>query len=184
VNLFWIDIETSGLDETNGEILEVAWLVTNPNLEVITGNQALVSHKDVESIANNSHQIVQRMHLESGLWEDLVSEKPGMLKMGYKELSERIIADIKGHSCYVPDQYKSPWCGSSVDFDRRWIGRFMPAIGKHLAYRVIDVSTITELFSRWYDCDLAKSTPAGHRAMADITRSLNLLRVYRERYFR
>ena len=61
----------------------------------------------------------------------------------------------------------------------------MPQLDAYLHYRMVDVSSIKELARRWYPRAYFAS-PAkqgGHRALADITESVQELRYYREAIF-
>ena len=69
--------------------------------------------------------------------------------------------------------------------DRRFLAIHMPEIEDFLHYRSIDVSTMKELARRWYP-DVLAAAPrkeTGHRALDDITESVNELRYYRSSLF-
>ena len=74
--------------------------------------------------------------------------------------------------------------GNSVGMDKRFLERYMPEVMAHLHYRVIDVSTIKELASRWYPAahHSAPAKTGNHRAMGDIKDSIDEL-VLPPRYF-
>jgi len=61
----------------------------------------------------------------------------------------------------------------------------MPELDAFLHYRMVDVSSIKELARRWYPRAYFASPPkrGGHRALADITESIQELRYYRETVF-
>ena len=78
-----------------------------------------------------------------------------------------------------------PLCGNSIGMDRRFLAIHMPEIENFLHYRSIDVSTMKELARRWYP-DVLAAAPrkeTGHRALDDITESVNELRYYRSSLF-
>jgi oligoribonuclease len=61
----------------------------------------------------------------------------------------------------------------------------MPKLESYLHYRVVDVSSVKELVSRWYPEDhkaprLKRQT---HRVRADILESIEELRHYRDKVF-
>ena len=90
-----------------------------------------------------------------------------------------MLAYVKHH---VPEARKVPLCGNSIATDRWFIARDMPELDALLHYRMIDVSSVKELARRWYPRAYFAS-PAkhgGHRALADITESVQELRYYRE----
>jgi oligoribonuclease len=57
----------------------------------------------------------------------------------------------------------------------------MPALDEHLHYRMIDVSSLKELARRWYPRVYWAQPAKGlaHRALADVTESIQELRYYR-----
>ena len=61
----------------------------------------------------------------------------------------------------------------------------MPELDAHLHYRMIDVSSIKELARRWYPRVYfnAPKKHGNHRALADITESIEELRYYRAAVF-
>jgi oligoribonuclease len=61
----------------------------------------------------------------------------------------------------------------------------MPELDAWLHYRMIDVSSVKELARRWYPRAYFASPKkqGGHRALADITESVQELRYYREAVF-
>jgi oligoribonuclease len=116
------------------------------------------------------------MHTTSGLLADL----PGGVSLA--EATEIVLGYVKQH---VPEPRKVPLCGNSIATDRMFIVRDMPELDAHLHYRMIDVSSIKELARRWYPRAYfaSPSKHGGHRALADITESVQELRYYREAVF-
>jgi oligoribonuclease len=98
------------------------------------------------------------------------------------EATEIVLGYVKQH---VPEPRKVPLCGNSIATDRWFIARDMPELDAHLHYRMIDVSSIKELARRWYPRAYfsSPSKHGGHRALADITESVQELRYYREAVF-
>ena len=99
-----------------------------------------------------------------------------------KPPAEATLAYVRKH---VPEPRKVPLCGNSIATDRWFIARDMPELDTYLHYRMIDVSSIKELARRWYP-RVYFASPAkhgGHRALADITESVQELRYYRQALF-
>ena len=46
--------------------------------------------------------------------------------------------------------------GNSVHVDAAFLRRLMPRLHAHLHHRIVDVSTVAELCSRWYPVDAKK----------------------------
>ena len=79
---------------------------------------------------------------------------------------------------------ESPMCGNSVWQDRRFLVRYMPRLEAFFHYRMIDVSSIKELTTRWYPSLPAYEKKKAHLALMDIRESINELKHYREVVFR
>lgn len=58
-----------------------------------------------------------------------------------KQVEEEFLAFLQAHT----EHFKCPLAGNSVNVDRLFIEKYLPAVGKHLHYRTIDVSTIKEV---------------------------------------
>ena len=61
----------------------------------------------------------------------------------------------------------------------------MPTLESYLHYRVVDVSSIKELVSRWHpDAEKPPEKSKAHRALDDILESIEELRWYRRQFFK
>ncbi|WP_436523181.1 oligoribonuclease [Actinoplanes sp. HUAS TT8] len=174
--LVWIDCEMTGLDLGKDKLIEVAALVTDPELNVLGEGVDLVIHAD-DAALDAMPPVVRDMHAKSGLTEEV---RRSVLTMG--EAEEIILAYIKEH---VPNPRTAPLCGNSIATDRGFLARDMPALDAHLHYRMIDVSSIKELTRRWYPRVYFGQPAKGlsHRALADIKESIRELEYYRRTVF-
>ncbi|MDO4607229.1 MAG: oligoribonuclease [Bowdeniella nasicola] len=170
--LVWIDCEMTGLDLTIDELIEVAVIVTDAELEPLdSGIDVLI--KPSEAALNNMSSFVRQMHTSSGLLEDLADA--GSLA----EATEQVMGYLRQH---LPEPGKAPLAGNSVATDKAFLHKDMPTVTDHLHYRMIDVSSFKELARRWYP-RVYFNTPqknGGHRALADIAESIDELRYYRQ----
>jgi oligoribonuclease len=170
--LVWIDLEMTGLDPMNDEIVEIACIVTESDLtEIDEGISIVVKPSDAPLAAMDP--FVVDMHTTSGL----ITEIPDGTTLADAE--ERVLAYITER---VPEARKAPLAGSSVYVDRGFLARYMPSIDQHMHYRLIDVSSLKELARRWYP-RIYYSSPdktGNHRALADIRESIAELRYYRD----
>ena len=119
------------------------------------------------------NDFVRDMHTKSGLLEEI---KAGGITM---EAATKAIVDYV--KAWVPDAGDAPLAGNSIGVDKTFLTKNMPELIDHLHYRIIDVSTLKELARRWYDrvWQCAPGKAQGHRALQDITESINELRYYR-----
>jgi oligoribonuclease len=170
-NLVWVDMEMSGLDPDQNRILEVAVVVTCPQLTLIAEGPVLVVHQTDAHLAEMDNWN-KGTHTRSGL-VDRVKASP----LSEAEVEQTLLDFLKA---FVPAG-KSPLCGNTVHQDRRFLLRYMPRLEAYFHYRNIDVSTIKELCRRWRPEVLKGFEKKGaHTALADILESIEELRYYRK----
>ncbi|MEU4158112.1 oligoribonuclease [Actinoplanes sp. NPDC026670] len=174
--LVWIDCEMTGLDLGKDKLIEVAALVTDPELNVLGEGVDLVIHAD-DAALDAMPPVVRDMHAKSGLTDEV---RRSAITMA--EAEEAVLAYIRE---YVPNPRTAPLCGNSIATDRGFLARDMPALDAHLHYRMIDVSSIKELCRRWYPRVYFGQPAKGlsHRALADIRESIRELEYYRRTIF-
>ncbi|MGH1487874.1 MAG: oligoribonuclease, partial [Acidimicrobiales bacterium] len=122
-------------------------------------------------------QVVIDMHTKSGLLDQIRAST-----ITHEQAAAETLDFLKAH---IPKPRSVPLCGNSIGMDRRFLAVHMPEIEDFLHYRSIDVSTIKELARRWYPAVLtsAPKKDVGHRALDDVTESINELRYYRQSVF-
>ena len=172
--LIWIDLEMTGLNAEKHVILEIATIVTDDELEILAEGPSIAINCS-EDILNNMEEWSRRHHKESGLLDRVKKSNfdcRSAEKMTLNFLNEHC---IKG---------ESPLCGNSVWQDRRFLIKYMPELEDFLHYRVIDVSSIKELASRWLPSLPLFEKDKAHLASSDIKESINELRYYRHNIFR
>ncbi len=173
--IVWIDCEMTGLDLTADVLIEVAVLVTDSELNVL-GDGVDIVIKPPEAALAQMVDVVREMHTVSGLLAVLDGG------VDVAEAERRVLEYVRA---YVPEPQRAPLAGNSVGTDRAFLARYMPELEAYLHYRIIDVSSIKELARRWFP-RVYFASPAkhgGHRALGDITDSINELRYYREVLF-
>ncbi len=171
-NLVWIDCEMTGLDLGTDALIELAVLVTDPELNVLGDGVDIVITPPADALAQMS-AFVTEMHRNSGLLELL----PDGVTLA--EAEAEALAYIRSH---VPDVRKAPLAGNTIGTDRTFLARDMPELEGHVHYRNVDVSSLKELAKRWYPriYFTAPTKSGNHRALADIRESIEELRYYRE----
>ena len=173
--IVWIDCEMTGLDFKNDLLVEIACVITDAQLELVTEGLNIVIQAPAERLENMDPFVVN-MHTESGL----LPEIPNGVTL---EAAEEMLFDYI--SSHIPEANKAQLAGSSVHVDRIFLQRDMPRVDSYLHYRIIDVSSIKELVRRWYPrVYFASPTKTGnHRALGDILDSIKELKYYREAVF-
>ncbi|PWU53119.1 oligoribonuclease [Micromonospora globispora] len=174
--LVWIDCEMTGLDLGRDALIEVAALVTDPDLNVLGEGVDVVIHAD-EAALDGMPEIVRTMHGKSGLTEEVRRSTVTLA-----EAEDMVLDYVLTH---VKDPRSAPLCGNSIATDRGFIARDMRRLDAHLHYRMIDVSSIKELCRRWYPRVYFGQPQKGlaHRALADIRESIRELEYYRRTIF-
>jgi oligoribonuclease len=167
----WIDCEMTGLDPVADALVEIAVLVTDPELNVLGEGVDIVIRPPQQAL-DQMVPFVRDMHTTSGLLDRLGDG------VSLAEASEACMAYITEH---CPEPRKAVLAGNSVGQDKLFLTRDLPSITDHLHYRIVDVSTIKELARRWYPKAYfqAPAKTGGHRALGDIVDSINELRYYR-----
>ena len=173
--LVWIDCEMTGLDIERDALSEIACLVTDGELNLLDEGVDVIIKPPPEAVDQMS-DVVRTMHTTSGLLEELAGG------VTIAEAQDIVLSYVQTH---IKEPRRVPLCGNSIATDRWFIARDMPQLDHYLHYRMVDVSSIKELARRWYP-RVYFASPAkrgGHRALADITESVQELRYYREAVF-
>ena len=173
--MVWVDCEMTGLDLVNDALVELAVLVTDDELNIL-GDGVDVVIRPPDSSLEQMEEFVRNMHTTSGLLDELT----GGITLA--EAEEQALDYIRQ---YVTEPRKAPMAGNSIATDRSFIARDLLELDAFLHYRMIDVSSIKELARRWFPRAYfqAPAKHGGHRALADITESINELAYYRAAVF-
>jgi oligoribonuclease len=172
--MVWIDLEMTGLDESTCAIVEIATIVTEPDLTVVAEGPCLVLHQPEDVLATMS-DFVRDLHTRSGLLDRIRSSA-----ISVANAEAQTCAFLSKHC----DKGTAVLCGNSIWKDRAFLQRYMPELLGLLHYRMVDVSTVKELVRRWYPSRQAPKKREVHRALDDIRESIEELRWYRANVFR
>jgi oligoribonuclease len=173
-NLIWIDLEMTGLDSANDQIIEIATMVTDMNLDEVAVGPELVIGQEL-SVMESMDEWNTRQHGESGLTQRVLDSR-----VTANEAQETTMDFLQQHV----DAGKSPMCGNSICQDRRFLARLMPDLEAFFHYRNLDVSTLKILANSWHpDVAAGFSKETSHRALDDIRDSIAELAYYRETLF-
>ncbi|KAI8470911.1 MAG: ribonuclease H-like domain-containing protein [Monoraphidium minutum] len=174
--LVWIDLEMTGLDLDKDTIIEIACLVTDGDLKTVVEGPSLVIHHP-EEVLDNMNDWCKEHHGKSGLTQRVRDSTVTL-----EEAEKQVLEFVAAHTEYQAAQL----AGNSVHVDRAFMQRRMPALLAHMHYRIVDVSSISEVARRWSP-KLARNAPrkkGAHTALSDIKESLEELRYYRDKLFR
>jgi oligoribonuclease len=174
-NLVWLDCEMTGLNPDAERIIEIAVVVTGPNLESRTEGPVLVIHQS-DTQLDQMDAWNKGTHGKSGL-----IDKVRASSLTEEQAQDQLIAFL---SQYVGAN-KSPMCGNSIGQDRRFLVKYMPKLEAFFHYRNLDVSTLKELSKRWRPEVYALfKKQQRHTALADVHESIDELEHYRKHFLK
>ena len=173
--LIWIDLEMTGLDTQQDDIIEIATIVTDDELNILAEGPVLAI-KVGDVVLNRMDDWNKNQHGQSGLID--------RVRRSTVTLAEAEAQTIEFLSKWV-DAGISPMCGNSICQDRRFLARQMPKLERYFHYRNLDVSSINELCYRWRPDIAAGYQKTGtHLALDDIRDSIRELRHYQAHFFK
>jgi oligoribonuclease len=170
--LAWIDLEMTGFDTEKDVIFQVAFVVTNPDLETL--EEASFDVWQPEHNLATMSPFVRDMHEKNGL---LKRSKESRLEC--HEVERRLLERISGW-CAFPAMLS----GNTIGQDRRFINRYMPGLAGYLHYRMVDVSSLKVLIHLWYGQagEYSKPEAGAHDALFDVRQSIEELKFYRSSF--
>jgi oligoribonuclease len=170
-NLIWIDLEMTGLLPDTDRIIEIAVVVTDPQLTVRVEGPVFAIHQS-DAVLDGMDAWNRNTHGRSGLTERVKAST-----VDEAQAERQVIAFLEQFVA----RGKSPMCGNSICQDRRFLARTMPTLEAFFHYRNLDVSTLKELARRWKPAALEGFKKAqAHTALADIHESIDELLHYRQ----
>jgi oligoribonuclease len=170
-NLVWLDCEMTGLEPDTDRLLEIAVIVTGPQLEPRIEGPVLAIHQ-ADELLDKMDAWNKGTHGRSGLIDKVKASTVTEAE------AEQQILDFLAR--YVP-RGTAPMCGNSIGQDRRFLVRYMPKLERFFHYRNVDVSTLKELARRWKPEGYSSFKKAQrHTALADVQESIDELAHYRK----
>ena len=139
-NLIWIDLEMTGLDTRQDEIIEIATIVTDAQLNTVAEGPVLAVHQP-DAVLNGMDDWNTRQHGQSGLTQRVRDSR-----LTVRDAERMTLEFLARHV----EARASPMCGNSICQDRRFMARLMPELEAFFHYRNLDVSTLKELARRWF----------------------------------
>jgi oligoribonuclease len=174
-NLIWLDCEMTGLDPEVDRIIEIAVIVTGPDLAPRIEGPVLAIHQSDEQL-DRMDSWNKGTHGRSGLI-DRVKASTVTEAQAEQAILEFLLR-------YAPKN-SAPMCGNSISQDRRFLVKYMPKLEAFFHYRNVDVSALKELAKRWRpDIYNSFKKQQKHTALADVHESIDELAHYREHFLR
>ena len=174
-NLVWLDCEMTGLDPEKERIIEIAVVVTGPQLTPRIEGPVLVIYQSNE-LLEQMDKWNKGTHGRSGLIDKVKAST-----VNEEDAQAQLLAFL---ASYVP-KGKTPMCGNTIGQDRRFLVKYMPKLETFFHYRNVDVSTFKELAKRWRpEVYSAFKKRQSHTALADVHESIDELLHYREHFLK
>lgn len=173
--LVWTDIETTGLDRNEDQILEVGFRITNLRFENLAEASWLIWGDKEKEAMDEADPFVKKMHSDSALLPACI-EGGNTLDVVQEEVEAWL-------SAQQLDPAITPLCGSSVQFDRSFFDSKMPGVTDHFSYRNLDVSSLKETVQHYSPLMVGMRERfvvpmKKHRVEPDIEDTINEFRFY------
>ncbi len=176
--ILWLDLETTGLDENNNDILEVGMIITDKNLKEIASFDMTVYQEPKALEKMNDY--VKNMHTNSGLLEkvSLLGSEYGSARLAEVELQAADFISRHFPKAERMGMEERPFLhGNTIHFDRRFIKKHLPFVENLLNYRMVDVSSFKECLVMYKPGNTYKKNFA-HRSLDDIRESIGEYKSY------
>ena len=174
-NLVWLDCEMTGLDPDKERLIEIAVIVTGPQLTPRIEGPVLAIHQS-NALLDQMDNWNKGTHGRSGLIDKVKASS-----VNEQDAEAQILAFL---AKYLP-KGTSPLCGNTISQDRRFLVKYMPKLEAFLHYRNVDVSTFKELAKRWRpEVYAAFKKRQSHTALADVHESIDELEHYRAHFLK
>ncbi len=174
-NLAWIDCEMTGLDPEKERLIEIAVIVTGPQLTPRIEAPVLVIHQSDELLGQMDNWN-KGTHGRTGLIDKVKAST-----LTEAEAEKQLLVFL---ARYLP-KGTTPMCGNTISQDRRFLIKYMPKLEAFFHYRNVDVSTFKELAKRWRpEVYSAFKKQQNHTALADVHESIDELEHYRTHFLR
>lgn len=171
------DVETTGVSADGCELLEVAVYLLDFNLNVLDpeGFRRVIKYSpdEIASMKNKVTPYVLEMHTKTGLWDALPDGE------SLESVDDELLAYIKS---VAPEARTSFIMGNSVSLDRDFVQKYLPQVGEHLHYRIIDVTSVALLVEAWYGILYEKK--GTHSAVEDIQETIAELQYLKRNAFK
>jgi oligoribonuclease len=156
---FWVDCEMTGLDTKKDVILELAYIITDKNMNEIARGE-YIFHQTPKILAQMDSWCTEQ-HTKSGLYEKALKSK-----LSYKMAEKEILKTLNQHT----KEKETYFAGNSVYMDTLFIKKQLPHVHAWMHYRLFDITAFKieqiilgkKLFTK-------KET---HRALSDIEETI------------
>lgn len=163
-NLFWLDLEMTGLNVEKEVVIECAAVVTDMNFNSLATYHSVI--KQPQKYLDGMDDWNKKHHKESGLTDQVPKGKDPLV--------------VEDELCVLLDRHfkkeRAIIAGNSIAQDRLFIDKYFKKFAARLHYRMLDVSSWKIIFKEKFNTSYEKKN--AHRASDDIQESINELKFY------
>ena len=163
-NIFWIDLEMTGLDPDKEVIIEAAAIITDLDLKELDQYHTVVQQP--QSFLDNMDKWNTKTHTETGLVEKVPMGKPP------SQVEDDLIALANKY-------FKSKEvviAGNSIHQDRLFIKKHFFRFNELLNYRMLDITSWKLILKHKFGQEFKKQNT--HKALDDIRESIKEFQFY------
>lgn len=165
-HFLFLDYETTG--DPEHKLVEVAWMLTDAQLEKLIDCQSIVIHQDCYTMSD----FILKMHTRNGLLTEVAQSTTEVY-----QAEQRIIQSIQ--PVIECDTSRIDLAGFSCHFDHELMKRDMPTLSRCLHYRHLDVSVARTMYTHWVEKIPSKKDQHPHRAKDDVIASWDIAKTFK-----
>lgn len=174
-----LDLETTGLDPSVDEILELGAIIVDSELNEIARYSSIVV-PDIQSLAlQYMSDFVRDMHTKNGLLDNIKALRSSQNESYLPSVELEFIQFLAKNNC-KPGEIVL--IGKNVGrFDRKFIKQDMPALEWVLSHRCMELGDVVRFMNEFCGVDVtSEKKESNHRAMDDCVLALEEARALRD----
>ena len=173
-----LDVETTGLNHTTDDLLEVGMVAFDAHLNIIDTCSVLIHPGNLMDAWKRCNPSVQKMHTINGLWKDLRAADPAEHTMGASE--RRLLDWLDTLEILDAADSRLTLLGKNLAFDREWLVNCMPEVAERV-HPYHDLDALPFMLLARQSCGVSKTqleedgVATTHRAVDDLIATRDVL---------
>lgn len=165
--MLWLDLECTGLDDTEDDIIEIGCAITDGDLNVLDEFSSLVLPRPHAWSRLFDIPAVVEMHTASGLIGDISAGLYHGTLPAPGEVSTMVIAHLEAAGAPAHHTWLA---GSGVShYDQRFLTAQMPEIADYCRFGTMDIGVVRRMHTLLVGTDVSEANDAKtHRALDDV----------------
>lgn len=179
--LLWVDLEATGLDFDQDDIIEIGAILTTPQLVDLDRFHAVIRPSDQALARLLASESARSFHEANGLLQECTDVDNPSVYQDLTRAEDALLRLLDSH--HVPSSTRATSvCGSGVGhFDIPFLTRRMPRLMRRCTYfAAVDVGVLRRSHLTWTGESLSTANEGkNHRATTDIACHLEEARAFR-----